>query len=162
VNTCGDKVIGYDWDLNPRSFDPGPKVLTTRPQISTWGQSKYFEFNHRIILYIQRLPQCSLTRLFWPCWHPLWFRVGLHSEARWPIRSRNQACNLQFDSNRPVRHLSLAPNSSILNKPRLLPLIHARLPVSQQWTQWTSVIHQPRPWPLYWWTHSLKIKYLHI
>jgi hypothetical protein len=32
--TCGDIVIGYDWDLNPRPFDPGPNVLTTQPRIS--------------------------------------------------------------------------------------------------------------------------------
>jgi hypothetical protein len=28
-------VIRYNWDLNLGSFDPGPNVLTTRPQIST-------------------------------------------------------------------------------------------------------------------------------
>jgi hypothetical protein len=51
--------------------------------------------------------------------------------------------NLQYDSNRPVRHLSLAPNSLILNKPRLPSLIHARLPVSQQWT--SAKHHLSRP-----------------
>jgi hypothetical protein len=30
---------------------------------------------------------------------------------RWPIRSHDQARNLQYDSNRTVRHLSLAPDS---------------------------------------------------
>jgi hypothetical protein len=94
---------------------------------------------YQTILYIQRLLQRSLTQLHWPCRHPLWFHLGLHAEERWPIKSHDQARNHQYDSNRPVRHLSPAPNSSILNMPRLLPLIHARLPVSQQWT---SVIHQ--------------------
>jgi hypothetical protein len=32
---CGDKVIGYERDSNLGSFDPGPIVLTSRPQIST-------------------------------------------------------------------------------------------------------------------------------
>jgi hypothetical protein len=35
--------------------------------------------NH--ILYIQRLPQLSLTRLYWPCRHPLWFRGALQSKV---------------------------------------------------------------------------------
>jgi hypothetical protein len=87
---------------------------------------KHLEWSHeRCPHLVHTAPSTALLWLwcFWPCRHPLWFRLGLHAEARWSIRS-----------NRPV-----APNSSILNKPRLLPLIHARLPVSQQWA---SVIHQ--------------------
>jgi hypothetical protein len=77
---------------------------------------------------VHTAPSTALLWLgcYWPCRHPLSFRVGLHAEARWPIISHDQARNIQYDS-RPVRHLSLAPNSSILNKLRLLPLIHVTL-----------------------------------
>jgi hypothetical protein len=27
--TCWEKVLVYDWDINPESFDPGPNILTT-------------------------------------------------------------------------------------------------------------------------------------
>jgi hypothetical protein len=119
-----------------------------RPQIGHFIPGKSTEKHP-----VHTAPSTALLWLgcYWPCRHPLWFRLGLHAEARWPIlwfrlglhaearwpiRSHDQARNLQYDSNRPVRGtcLSLAPNSLILNTPRLPPLIHARLMVSQNAT----------------------------
>jgi hypothetical protein len=113
---------------------------------------------------VHTAPSTALLRLgcYWPC-----RQASTTIPSRTPRRSKvaNQITRSGTQppiwlKSRPVQHLSLAPNSWILNKPCLPPLIHARLQVSQQWT---SVIHQiytaPCPRPLHWWTHSLKIKY---
>jgi hypothetical protein len=59
-----------------------------------------------------------------------------HTVGVWQVRK------LQQDSNRTVNHQLTWHSHPILNKPRLLSLILARLPVSQQWT---SAIHLWRP-----------------
>jgi hypothetical protein len=74
-------------NFNPSCYDQANhgNFITTRIKIGV----DYIQTVN--ILYIQRSP----TRLYWPCR---------------PIRSHDQERNLQYDSNRPVRHLSLAPN----------------------------------------------------
>jgi hypothetical protein len=81
----------------------------------------------------------------------------------------DRACKLQQDSNRTVNHQLTWYSRLILNKPRppnskqatptaLWSMLTCRCPNNGlSWYTWSMV---PRPWPLYWWTHSLKIKYL--
>jgi hypothetical protein len=102
---------------------------------------------------------------YWPCKHPLWFRVGLHAEARWPIRSHDQVRNLQYDSNRPVRQAPVTRTQFIDSKqatPTAFDPCRLAGVATMDFRDTPSRSIVPRPWPLYWWTHSLKIKYLSV
>jgi hypothetical protein len=93
-------------------------------------------------------------------------RLRGHGKTGWPIRSHDQECTpiwlkiIELSITKVT--LTLAPNSSILNKPHPPPLILARQPVSWQPLPWFPRSMQPRPQSLYRWTPSLKIKYMFV
>jgi hypothetical protein len=85
----------------------------------------------------------TLTLLYSRRWYPLWSLLGAHREIRWPIRSHDQARNLQYDSNRTVNH-----SHPILNHAyHLWSMPASRL--SQQLTSAIHAIYTARPRPLY-------------
>jgi hypothetical protein len=132
------------------------RILVFRRQTALAGTLSVF------ILYIHRLPQRSSSD------SAVTGPVGIHYDSISDTTLKQggqsdhtvsvwQARELQQDSNRTVNHQLDWYSRLILNKPRLYRLwsMHAcRCPNNGH----RSIA--PRPRPLYWWTHSLKIKYL--